>query len=182
MESERLVLAAFQNLSSEYIVLHSLSPWLRPERDLESEPLREGEADFVVLHPERGMLIMEVKGGFPELRDRRWYRSGREMKDPFRQAQRNRYALLKAVEERTGRRINRDMFTYGDVVVFPHCQYQGELPLNADARTFIDASGLDSFPLTLRKRLPGVVSTFYEAFDDSIRRTATRPDAGTPTL
>ena len=56
-DSERLVYVALRDqLSNEYVVLHSY-PWLRPDRD---GALREGEADFVVLHQSKGMLVVEV--------------------------------------------------------------------------------------------------------------------------
>jgi hypothetical protein len=147
-DSERLVFQALKQLPDGYVVIHSF-PWLRPLRDLESEPLREGEADFVILHPNRGMLVMEVKGGQPELKNLTWTRGGKRMRDPFSQAQRNRYALLDALEERTQGRINRKMLTHGDVVVFPHVRYQGALPVNADARIFVDAGGLRDLPARL---------------------------------
>lgn len=38
---------------------------------------REGEGDFVVAIPDRGALLLEVKGGRVELRDGRWFQSGR---------------------------------------------------------------------------------------------------------
>lgn len=140
-DSERLVWEALQTLPSEFIVLHSF-PWLRPNRDLADEPLREGEADFVILHPDHGMLVVEVKGGSPELRERTWYRAGRPLRDPFDQARRNRYALLDAVEERTRRRVSRNVLVHGDVVVFPHCRYEGPLPLNAEPRVLLDSRSL----------------------------------------
>ena len=138
-DSERVVYEALRALPAGYVVLHSF-PWLRPRRDLATEPLHEGEADFVVLHPERGMLVLEVKGGVPELRERTWFRANREMRDPFEQARRNRYALLDAIEERSRGRIGRGMFTHGDVVVFPHCRYSGPLPLNSDPRLLLDSA------------------------------------------
>jgi hypothetical protein len=140
-DSERLVFGALRGLPAGYVVMHSF-PWLRPTRDLASAPLHEGEADFVVLHPDRGMLVLEVKGGVPALSGRTWKRGGREMRDPFDQARRNRYALLDAIEERTGRSVNRTLFTHGDAVVFPHCQYDGALPVNADDRILLDARSL----------------------------------------
>lgn len=143
--SERLVYEALRELPTGFTVLHSF-PWLRPMRDLVSEPLREGEADFVILHPERGLLVLEVKGGTPELRQRTWFRGAKEMRDPFDQARRNRYALLDSVEERTNRRVHRGMFTHGDVVVFPHSTYEGPLPLNADPRILIDGRSLSDLP------------------------------------
>src|SRR5215472_435265 len=96
-DSERVVYEALRGLPKGFVVLHSF-PWLRPARDLAGEPLREGEADFVILHPNHGLLVLEVKGGRPELVGRRWLRAGKEMRDPFDQARRSRYALLEAVE------------------------------------------------------------------------------------
>lgn len=157
-DSERLVYEALAGLPGEYVVLHSF-PWVRPLRDLAGEPLREGEADFVIIHPERGLLVLEVKGGTPKLRGRTWFRGGREMRDPFDQARRNRYALLDAIEERTQRRVHRGLFTHGDVVVFPHCKYDSALPLNTDERVFLDAR---DFP-NLANRVEG-------AFDAWMRR------------
>ncbi len=140
--SEEVVYKALSALPDGYVVMHSY-PWLRPNRSLKEEPLREGEADFLVLHPQKGMLVLEVKGGQNiQLKERTWYRGGKEMRDPFDQARRNKYALLDAVKERTKGRIDRDSFAHGEVVVFPHDIYKGHFPLNTDARTLIDANGL----------------------------------------
>lgn len=147
-DSERIVYEALGGLPTGFIVLHSF-PWLRPTRDLTGEPLREGEADFVILHPERGLLVLEVKGGRPELTGRTWSRGGKQMRDPFDQARRSRYALLDAIEERTGRRVHRGLFTHGDVVVFPHANFPGTLPVNSDPRILVDAAGLETLPLRI---------------------------------
>jgi hypothetical protein len=59
--SEEPVYRALRDqLPDEYMILHSY-PWLRPWRG--EGALAEGEADFVVLHPEKGLLVLEVKGG-----------------------------------------------------------------------------------------------------------------------
>lgn len=147
-DSERAVYEALRGLPAGFVVLHSF-PWLRPTRNLVGEPLREGEADFVVLHPERGLLVLEVKGGQPELKGRTWYRGGKELRDPFDQARRSRYALIDAVEERTGRRIHRGMFAHGDLVVFPHARFSGPLPLNTEPRIIVDALDLAALPLRI---------------------------------
>lgn len=137
-DSERVVYEALRGLPMGFVVLHSF-PWLRPTRDLAGEPLREGEADFVILHPERGLLVLEVKGGKPELTGRTWSRGGKELHDPFDQARRSRYALLDAIEERTRKRVHRGLFAHGDIVVFPHTRFAGALPVNSDPRILVDA-------------------------------------------
>jgi hypothetical protein len=40
-----------------------------------------GEGDFVLAHPERGLMVLEVKGGHVEQRDGRWFQNGKEL-DP----------------------------------------------------------------------------------------------------
>jgi hypothetical protein len=42
----------------------------------------EGEGDFVLASPERGLLVLEVKGGQVEQRDGRWFQNGRPMEEP----------------------------------------------------------------------------------------------------
>lgn len=61
----------------------------------------EGEGDFVVAVPDRGILVVEVKGGAIEVRDGRWLQNGRPMKRaPRDQAHRYRHGL--------GERLERD--------------------------------------------------------------------------
>jgi len=55
--------ALVTQLPEEFVVYHSY-PWLRSDRDARDRTtLREGEADFVVVDPDRGFLVLEVKGG-----------------------------------------------------------------------------------------------------------------------
>ncbi len=63
-------------LPEDCLVFHSY-PWLRPERnDRNVEYLGEGETDFVILDPNRGVLTLEVNGGeiVYEPRKREWFR------------------------------------------------------------------------------------------------------------
>ncbi len=126
-------------LSDEFAVLHSY-PWLRPWRA--EGALAEGETDFVVLHRRLGLLVLEVKGGRGIRHDgRMWYRNSahgpREFQDPFDQARRNMHALLDIVEERSGGQLTRHHFAYGYAVVFPHVDYEGTPPPNADRAIII---------------------------------------------
>ena len=131
---EPVYVALRDQLDNDFTVLHSY-PWLRPWRG--EGALTEGEADFVVVHPQHGLLILEVKGGETIRHDgHRWIRDTkngpREFQDPFRQAQRNMHALLDIVEERSGGRIRKADFVYGYGVVFPHMDYEGQPPPHAD--------------------------------------------------
>lgn len=47
-----------------------------------TEDREEGEGDFVIAVPERGLIVLEVKGGRIEVRDGHWLQNGHEMKRP----------------------------------------------------------------------------------------------------
>lgn len=140
---EPVYIALRDQLSDDYIVLHSY-PWLRPWR---GKALAEGEADFVVLHPSRGLLVLEVKGGDTIRYDgHRWFRDTKngpdEFQDPFKQAQRNMHALLAIARERSGERIRKHDLVHGYAVVFPHLDYEGSPPPHADKAIIISRRNL----------------------------------------
>ncbi len=137
-QSEAPVYTALRDqLGNDYVVLHSY-PWLRPDRD---QVLAEGEADFLVVHPARGLLVLEVKGGDVHHERGRWVRrtvaGDKDIKDPFDQARRNMHALVEIIKERAGNPPLTGKFTYGFAVVFPHLDYTGSPPNNADAAIII---------------------------------------------
>ncbi|KAF5055624.1 Nuclease-related domain protein [anaerobic digester metagenome] len=139
---EPVYIALRDNLTDDYVVLHSY-PWLRPWR---GEALVEGEADFVVLHPSRGLLVLEVKGGEIRHDGYRWFRDTKtgpsEFQDPFKQAQRNMHALMEIIQERSGRRIQKKDLVYGYAVVFPQLDYEGAPPPHAEKAIIISRSNL----------------------------------------
>ena len=143
-ESEEPVYVALRDqLGDDYSVLHSY-PWLRPWR---GDALLEGEADFVVVHPRRGILVLEVKGGETIRHDgRRWCRDTgdgpKEFQDPFVQARKNMHALLDIIRERSGRRLSKDDMAHGYAVVFPHLDYEGLPPPHADKAIIISRKHL----------------------------------------
>ena len=160
-ESESVVYEVLRDgLPDSFTVVHSY-PWLRPWRGRDA--LLEGEADFVVLNPRLGLLVLEVKGGKTIGHSGKdWFRetaSGREyFQNPFTQARRNMHALLEIVEERSGNRILRGQFVYGYAVVFPHMDYEGEPPPDADKALIISRRHL-SF-------IDQVIETAYGAWTE----------------
>lgn len=134
---EPVYIALRDQLGEDYTVLHSY-PWLRPWR---GNALLEGEADFVVIHPQHGILILEVKGGVVRHDGHRWFRDThngpKEFQDPFTQAQKNMHALLDIIWQRSGKRLRKESFTHGYAVVFPHLDYDGSPPPNSDKSIII---------------------------------------------
>ncbi len=145
--SEEPVYRALRDsLGDDFHVLHSY-PWLRPWRG--EGALAEGEADFVILHPAHGMLVLEVKGGTSIRHDgKRWFRASargpKEFRDPFIQARRNMHALLDIVRHRSGGRVTKNDIVHGYAVVFPHMDYDGEPPPHADKAIIISRRSLPS--------------------------------------
>lgn len=126
-------------LSDDFTVIHSY-PWLRPWR--EQNWLAEGETDFVILHRQYGVLVLEVKGGNGIQYDgKNWFRDSssgpKRFQDPFEQARRNMHALVDIVEERSKGILTRRDLVYGYAVAFPHVDYEGCPPSHADRAIII---------------------------------------------
>jgi hypothetical protein len=120
-DAERMLYQAFQDeLDNSYTVFHSVA-WQSLEPD--GRP-RDGEADFVIAHPQRGILVLEAKGGGIRCDPRtgRWSSTDRtgqthDIKAPFAQAKDSKYVLLDLLKEilrQKRRRIN-----IGHAVAFP---------------------------------------------------------------
>src|SRR5215210_7033839 len=85
--------------------------WLIPGKAARPE---QGEADFVLAHPQHGLLVLEVKGGTItyDSAKGRWSTRGREgdadIKDPFNQARQNSHSLKRLLER--GKRVSDSRF------------------------------------------------------------------------
>ncbi|WP_417849367.1 NERD domain-containing protein [Thalassoglobus sp.] len=151
-ESEKILYRVFQrDLPDEFVCFHSY-PWLRPNRDL---LLREGEADFVILHQELGMLVVEAKGGQIDYQAPLWKRKvGKRwevIQDPFEQAKRSMHRLNEIIEESANGDLLSSDYTYGFCSAFPTHDYVGRVPLNADPSIVISQSDLDSIQVKIEK-------------------------------
>jgi hypothetical protein len=93
---EAKVLLAFQSLRDGFRSYHRKNWYSFDGLDGSREEVREGEADFLVLNPDLGMLVLEVKGGRIAFDGRTgaWTSTARDgtvygIKDPFLQALRS---------------------------------------------------------------------------------------------
>lgn len=115
--AERTLYYALQDgLDRDWTVIHALS-WV----DNGGRFLRQGETDFVVLHPERGLLALEVKSGAPRYDRRRgvWlHDDGHPMKDPFDQARQAGHHLNRLLGERAAGWREAGL-PFGYAVAFP---------------------------------------------------------------
>ena len=90
---------------------------------------KEGEADFVIAHAERGFLVVEVKGGGVRRLEgsEQWVSRNRhgitnKIKDPVKQASDSKHALLKKLQEHAGWAGQWVTARHG--VIFPDCAQQ----------------------------------------------------------
>jgi hypothetical protein len=134
-------------LPDDFAVYHSVSYVLSGGR---SRRPRRGEADFVIVHRELGLLVVEVKGGGvgfdPE--HGRWYSHGRQgmkpIKDPFQQAQRCLEDLEEAIRRSRLLGSNLEGLVCGYCVALPDCEVAGTpLPAWGTPELVIDATHLD---------------------------------------
>lgn len=92
-EGERLVFRALHQLPDSYVVFYSYR-WLGTV----SQRRSEGEADFVVLHPSKGILSIEVKAGDIGYRGGEWIQTNRhtgeeKVIDPLGQAAESQHRI-----------------------------------------------------------------------------------------
>ncbi len=138
-DAEREVFLSLKQLSNDFVVLYSFN-WVQSEIN-NSKP--RGEADFVIIHPKKGILVLEVKRGNVYLLEGRWvYESGNSMSDPIEQANESMYRFIKAIKGSTGEKVN---FVSG--VWFPHLRNEfipDRLPLNYTRTNILTKNDLEN--------------------------------------
>ncbi|MFN8232334.1 MAG: AAA family ATPase [Actinomycetota bacterium] len=131
----RLYEGFLEQLDESYVVYHSVD-WVLAGGV-------QGEADFVIAHPEAGVLVLEAKGGrisYDPAR-RRWSQHGRSGQhdlgeDPFHQARDEMHSLVRILEAQPGWSRWRPSYGYG--VAFPDGAYELDAHPGAPARCAID--------------------------------------------
>jgi hypothetical protein len=133
---------ALRALPDEYRIYHSVAYRLAGVG-----PIREGEIDFLLIHPDLGLLGIEVKGGqiAYDGRSRSWTSKSaggevHRIHDPFLQAQQHVKDLVREIERRKPWGGEAPPFAHGHAVAFPDCAYQPpNEPIEAPRELVIDA-------------------------------------------
>jgi hypothetical protein len=114
------------HLDNNYYVFHSVH-WQSIDR--EGRP-RDGEADFIIINPHRGILIIEVKGGSVQYNPRKneWITRNQagvhDIKNPVEQAVSSKYTLISAIK----RQFGQANINIGHAVAFPDVDMMTALP------------------------------------------------------
>jgi len=147
--SERRVFEALKKLSDDWVVAHGVR-FIAPARG--KRPPRNGEADFVLVHPRHGLIVFEVKGGRYEVERGDWYtfpggQRTRMDSSPFAQATLNRYDLADHICQQTGIRG----LPMGHAVAFTDGAPRGNLGPAAPAAIVVDGTELADLPAAVRR-------------------------------
>jgi hypothetical protein len=131
--------ACVAQLPDDVLVVFSAT-WISPNAD--GSPT-DGEADFTLFFPNYGFLTVEIKGGGIELDGKtgQWaslsrYGKRYEIKDPFRQATKEKYCILDQLKGHNDwRHWNGRRVLSGHAVFFPDCD---------DVRKFVGPNRLEA--------------------------------------
>ena len=143
-------------------------------------PLRDGEADLVLAHPEHGLLVLEVKSG-PVSRDaqgRWWSGSKQHVPGPFEQAESSKHALLEKLTGLPDWRADSQPLA-GHAVAFPDVELASAghgarlLGPDVDARLVLDRDALRT-PEAIR----AWVTQAFGAWEDGQHRRVPLGPAG----
>ncbi len=130
-----VALALKEQLDDSCTVLHSV-PWLNYVGE-QKKFLAQGEMDFIIIDPARGLILLEVKGYSVcfDPNTRNWYyenKTSRTLaKDPFQQAANNLGVICKKIKNRFQGKIP---FPFGFCVAFLRSEIQGGMPAGAQTQ------------------------------------------------
>ena len=148
-QAELKVFQALSDLPNIYIVFYSMH-WQGHTIDW---GINEGEADFVIVHPDMGIIILEVKGGGISFNapEGEWFSQSRDgrihkITDPVDQGRRNHYELKRKLENIPGwpsRKLNIwNAVCFPDIYLKPGQFLKPDLPREfvIDAEDLTDIS------------------------------------------
>ncbi len=138
-DAELRLSEAFEKLPEPFTVLHAVKWFARTLGTV-------GEIDFLIAHPDYGVLVMEVKGGRIEIDQGNWYSINRNGKsnpihDPCKQANRNRRALHDWLE--LDPRTKGIPFALFPAIALPDSSVRGDVRPDCPQDIFIDITHLD---------------------------------------
>jgi hypothetical protein len=138
--AERLLFDALRQLDDDHWIYHQYD-------FVTGEPLRDNEADIVVLHPRKGILVLECKGASIR-RDGHgeWWRGHERLrKSPFRQVADAEHALMELLRRRSHQILGWDALPlgHGRAVVFPRATVDDvNLPADVPRAIVLDRDDL----------------------------------------
>ncbi|CCF84514.1 NERD domain-containing protein [Nitrolancea hollandica] len=153
--AEKLLFEQFsEQLPDDFIVMHGVGCLIRDPKNHDLDK----EIDFLIIHPKRGLLVLEVKGGRIEVEGGRWYSIDRFDKkhelsrSPFEQAKHNLYALRDKIAEAPSTQPFQGDYRWHRGVALPSVKVGREgFGTEASRDIIIDSTDLHSLELAIRR-------------------------------
>lgn len=159
---EREVYESISKLSNDYLVFYSFR-WLQADGIYSR---KYGEADFIIIHPNKGVAVIEVKSGSVYLVDGKWYyQNGIEMNDPIEQAN----ASLFKLRDELKNRYQNSTIGFASAVWFPHLHNEAVpsmLPFNYSRVNILTRENLDN----PEKSISSLLKTTHQPFPIDMER------------
>ena len=101
---EKKVYDCLKKLPDDYTVFYSVA-WQQKNRIRQN--VTWGESDFTILHPNKGILVIEVKSGGISYKNGEWLQTRldnnmtKHMQDPLLQANRSKYRFIDIIYPRS---------------------------------------------------------------------------------
>ena len=153
-EGERKVFTALERaLPNAYHAIHHVPLLKKRSRG----GAVDDEIDFVIVHPQAGVLILEVKGGLVryEPSTGKWWSGESAIRNPFDEVTDAKFGLINWLHAQPGWRV--DWGPFGHAVMFPDGVYRGAPMPNVDHRLVFDADDIAD-PKRFRTRLEDAYS------------------------
>lgn len=141
---EERVFCALRTLPDEVTVIHSFR-WLHPGRPVSTRLVAQGEGDFVLFDPSRGIMVIEVKGGEIWCANGEWRQRNRRTGDvwPIDPEQQARNTVHRIREEFTTRLPSAASLLCCHAVWFPDGTVDRNcLPMYCPAEIVLDAEDI----------------------------------------
>lgn len=135
-------------LDNDFYVFHSVDYILSVPR----KRVKEGQIDFLILHPKLGLLVLEVKGGkdiYYEGAQKQWYSithfgDNESIKDPYLQGRQQTHDIIKYLDNLPINGFFASQMPFGNGVIFPSANpHFGNMPPHAERWMTITADDLE---------------------------------------
>jgi thymidine kinase len=151
--AEMKVFHALQTLPDRYVIFYSMH-WQNFHDDW---GVQEGEADFIIVHPDMGILVLEVKGGAVIYKSDqgKWFSQDRngnnfEIKDPVEQGRKNHYEIRNKLENLPN--WPQSKLNIWHAVCFPHIYLKNQsLKPDLPREAIIDADDLNDITTAVKR-------------------------------
>ena len=155
--AELILFEEFKNrLDETYSVIHS-KKWIDPDK-IEGKRI-QGECDFILIHPSKGILFIETKSGktfYCSATDEYWHESidGETFKNPLNQVIKSQWVILKKLNRQLGVNLN---LPHNYAIAFPEAnEISDNLPDELLPQMVIIKTDLEKLQTKIEKAL-GVI-------------------------